>query len=309
MHSPPASPVQRPLFALGIRLISAFLFATLLMLVKYAGESGVALPEIMFWRQAVSVPVLLGYFALTGQLHRLRTKRVGSHARRAAMGMFNMIFNFGATILLPLAEATVLGFTTPLFAVVMAAVIWREHIGRYRWTAVALGFVGVLVIAQPGGAPISTLGAAMGLTAAFFIAVINYQIRDLSRTEEPITIIFYFAAFGAPMAGLFLPFYMTAHSLEQWLVLLAIGAIGALAQFMLAASLRYGAVASVIVMDYTMLIWATLYGWAFWDHLPPAATWFGAPLIVAAGLVIVWREHRLGRSRPLSGDCHPEMKG
>lgn len=299
---------QRPFFALGLRIVSALLFATLLALVKYAGESGVALPEIMFWRQAVSIPLILGYLALTGGLHRLKTKRLGSHGRRAALGMTNMIFNFGATILLPLAEATVLGFTTPLFAVVLAALIWREHIGPYRWVAVALGFVGVLVIAQPGGQPISTLGTVLGLLAAFFIAVINYQIRDLGRTEEPLTIAFYFAAFGAPMAALFLPFFITAHTGEQWLLLMAIGVIGSVAQLMLAASLRFGAVASVIVMDYTSLIWATLYGWLFWDHLPPATTWFGAPLIVAAGLVIAWREHRLGRREALKEDTHPELR-
>ncbi|MFT4027971.1 MAG: EamA family transporter, partial [Novosphingobium sp.] len=134
---------QRPFLALGLRLVSALLFSTLLMLVKWAGESGIALPEIMFWRQAVSVPLFLGWLGMTGGLHRLRSQRKLIHARRAAMGMTNMIFNFGATILLPLAEATVLGFTSPIFAVIIAALFLREHIGPYRWAAVALGFVGV----------------------------------------------------------------------------------------------------------------------------------------------------------------------
>jgi drug/metabolite transporter (DMT)-like permease len=299
---------QRPILALGIRICAALMFATLLMLVKYAGESGVALPEIMFWRQAVTIPVLLGWLAMTGGLHRLRTNRIGSHARRAGIGMTNMVFNFGATILLPLAEATVLGFTTPLFAVVLAALAFREHIGPYRWVAVAFGFCGVLVIAQPGGAPISTLGTALGLLAAFFIAVINYQIRDLGRTEDPISIAFYFAAFGAPLAALALPFFATPHTGEQWIVLMGIGLTGTIAQVLLAASLRFGAVASVIVMDYTALIWATLYGWLIWDRLPTDATWLGAPLIVIAGLVIAWREHRLGRDAALKENTHPELK-
>jgi drug/metabolite transporter (DMT)-like permease len=299
---------QRPFLALALRILSALCFATLLMLVKYAGQSGVALPEIMFWRQAVSLPLILGFLALTGGLHRLRTKRLASHGRRAAIGMTNMVFNFGAAILLPLAEATVLGFTTPLFAVVIAATVMREHIGPYRWIAVALGFLGVLVLAQPTGAPISPLGTVLGLTAAFLIAVINYQIRDLGRTEEPITVAFYFAAFGTPMAALALPFFVTPHTTEQWLVLIAIGTFGTAGQLLLAASLRFGAVASVIVMDYTMLIWATLYGWAIWDRLPSPGTWLGAPLIVAAGLVIAWREHRLGRKTPLKEDTHPELK-
>lgn len=271
------------------------LFATLLTLVKLAGESGVALPEIMFWRQAVAVPLILLFLWRRDELRRLRTDRLWSHARRAGIGMFNMVFNFGAAILLPLAVSTTLGFTTPLFAVLLAALVLREHVGFWRWTAVALGFAGVLVIAQPGGEPISAMGTAAGLIAAFFIAVINYQIRDLGRTEEPIRIVFYFSAFGSALAALALPFFATAHSAEQWLLLLAIGAIGTVAQMLLAASLRHGAVAAVIVMDYTALIWATLYGWLVWDRLPPAATWLGAPLIVAAGLLIAWREHALHR--------------
>lgn len=299
---------QRIVYALVLRVAAAMALASLLALVKYAGESGIALPEIMFWRQAVSVPLLLGWLAATGGLHRLRTRRLGSHARRAAVGMTNMVFNFGAAILLPLAESTTLGFTTPLFAVVLAALVMREHIGPWRWLAVALGFLGVLVIAQPGGEPVAPLGLAAGLTAAFLIAVINFQIRDLGRTEEPVSIVFWFAAFGAPMAAIALPFYMTAHTPWQWLVLAAIGTLGTFAQLLLSASLRHGAVSRIVVMDYTALIWATLWGWLVWDRLPPAATWLGAPLIVAAGLTIAWREHRLGRTAALKENTHPELK-
>lgn len=271
------------------------LLATLLMLVKYTSETGVSLPEIMFWRQAVSVPLILGWLAATGGLSRLKTRRLGSHARRAGIGTTNMVFNFGAAILLPLAESTALGFTTPLFAVIIAAVVMREPVGPWRWTAVVLGFLGVLVITQPGGAPIAPLGLAAGLIAALLIAVINYQIRDLARTEEPITIVFWFAVFGSAMIGLVFPFFATAHDPRQYLLLLAVGTVGTVAQTLLSASLRYGKVASIIVMDYTALIWATLYGWTIWDRIPPAATWLGAPLIVAAGLTIAWRERKLAK--------------
>lgn len=286
---------DRPLFALLLRILAALAAATLLALVKLAGESGVSLPEIMFWRQAIPVPLLLAWLWVSGGLHRLRTRRLGSHAKRAGIGMTNMVLNFSAVILLPLAESTALGFTTPLFAVVLAAVVWRQHIGPWRWTAVALGFAGVLVIARPGGETITPLGAAAALSAALLIAVINFQIRDLGRTEHPITTSFYFAAFGAPLAALALPFYMTPHTPAQWGLLIGVGVTGTLFQLLLTASLRYGAVASVIVMDYTSLVWATGYGWMLWDRFPPASTWLGAPLIIAAGLVIAWREHRLGR--------------
>lgn len=289
--------MQRPILALGLRVLAAMVLATLLMLVKLTGESGVALPEIMFWRQAVGVPMLLGWLAATGGLGRLRTRRLGSHFGRSAVGTINMTFNFGAAILLLPAESTILGFTTPLFAVLLAALVMREHVGRYRWAAVALGFAGVLLTVQPSGTHMPPLGVACGLIAAFLIAVINYQIRDLGRTEEPICVVFWFATFGTVINGLILPFVMTEHSPRQWLLLIAVGTVGTLGQLLYSASLRLGAVASLVIMDYTALFWATLYGWAIWDRLPPAAAWMGAPLIVAAGLIIFAREHRLGKQR------------
>jgi len=208
----------------------------------------------------------------------------------------------------------------------------------WRWSAVALGFVGILVIAQPGGDHFPLYGAlvALGgafmvalisiqiadlnktdkpltivfyfalfttpltgvlvaLGGAFMIALISIQIADLNRTEKPLTIVFYFALFSAPLAALSLPFVATAHDTQGWLLLLGIGLAGALGQLLLTAALRFGTVASVIVMDYSGLFWATLYGWLLFAMLPPASTWLGAPLIVAAGLIIAWREHRLAR--------------
>ena len=106
---------------------------------------------------------------------------------------------------------------------------------------------------------------------------------------------FYFALFSAPMTAVALPFVMTRHGAGDWLLLFAISAFGVLGQLLLTAALRFGAVASVIVMDYSSLFWATLYGWWLFASLPPSSTWLGAPLIIAAGLVIAWREHRLSR--------------
>jgi drug/metabolite transporter (DMT)-like permease len=111
----------------------------------------------------------------------------------------------------------------------------------------------------------------------------------------PLTIVFYFALFSAPLSALALPFVMTRHDSEDWLLLLGIGLAGSIGQLLLTAALRFGKVASVIVMDYSGLFWATLYGWLFFATLPPASTWLGVPLIVIAGLVIAWREHRLTR--------------
>jgi len=287
---------DRPLLALSLRLAGIALIATLYMLVKVAGESGIALPEIMFWRQALSLPLILGWLALTGQLGKLRTGRLATHGLRSTIGMLGMLCNFGAAVLLPLAEATTLGFTTPLFAVILAALVMREPVGPWRWSAVILGFAGVLVIARPGHGYVAPLGAVAGLGAGLMVAIVAFQIRDLGRTEPPAAIVFYFALFGTAIMLPLLPFFMTHHTIGQWLILAAMGTVGTLGQLLITAALRYGAVASVIVMDYTALIWALLFGWLLWGQLPTLATWFGMPLIVAAGLVVMWRERRLAKA-------------
>jgi drug/metabolite transporter (DMT)-like permease len=290
----PAEP--RPLLALILRLLSALSFACLLGVVKYASESGISLPEIMFWRQAGVVPIIAGWLAMSGGLGQLRTRRFGAHGRRAFVGTSNMVLNFGSVTLLPLAVATTFSFSTPLFAVVIAAVIYHQHIGPWRWSAVVVGFIGVAIVAQPGGEHISPLGAAMATAFGLVTAVINFQIRDLGRTETSACIVFWFGLLGALMIAPVMPFVMKDHTAQQWLLMASLGILGAAGQLCMTGSLRYSHVANVIALDYTMLVWTALLGWAIWDRLPPATTWIGAPLIIAAGIVIAWREHRLAIS-------------
>ena len=287
---------HRPYLALTLRLLSALVFSVMFLLIKLAAESGVKVGEIVFWRQAVSAPGLLLWLApQAAGLARLKTKRLGAHALRAGIGMTNMTILFTATSLLPLAEITTLGFTTALFAVLIAATVVREAVGPWRWTAVFLGFAGVLVIAQPGSAHIDSLGATLALVSSLVVAIINYQIRDLARTEEPINIVFWFGVFGALIGLVLLPFFYTPHDSYQWLLLISLGVAGLFGQLLLTGSLRYAPVSSVIVIDYSGLIWAALLGWLVWSQVPPLTTWLGAPLIIGAGLVIAWRERRLAR--------------
>ncbi|WP_241255187.1 DMT family transporter [Altererythrobacter sp. BO-6] len=289
------APAQRPLYALLLRLAAAATLSLMLALVKLASESGLALPEILFWRQLPTIPMILLLFWATGRLGSLRSSRMGQHGMRAILGLIGMMLNFGAVTLLPLAEATSFNFTSAIWAVILSALILHEKVGIWRWSAVALGFTGVLVIAQPGDGHIPLLGAAVALSAAFMIALISIYIRDLTKTEDSLTIVFYFSLFTVPLLAMTLPFTWEAKSAEQWFYLVALGISGLIGQYLLTSALRYGSVASVIVMDYSALIWATLLGWSLFDRLPTATTWLGAPLIVGAGLLIAWREHRLSR--------------
>jgi drug/metabolite transporter (DMT)-like permease len=290
-----AAPAHRPLLALLIRLGAIGALATMSALIKLAAERGIHLVEIMFWRQFLTIPLVLGWIMATGGIGQLATRRPGTHFLRGLYGTIGMVLNFGAVILLPLAEATTLNFTVPIWAVLLSILLLKEKVGIWRWSAVALGFAGILVIAQPGGGHFPLYSTLVGLGAAFMIALISIQIADLNRTDKPLPIVFYFALFTTPLTVLGLPFVMTAHDGGEWSLLLGIGAAGVVGQLLLTAALRFGKVASVIVMDYSGLFWATLYGWLLFGMLPPATTWLGAPLIVIAGLIIAWREHRLTR--------------
>ncbi len=293
-----AAPPHRPLLALLIRLGAIAALATMSALIKLASERGIHLLEIMFWRQFLTLPIAMGWVLMTSGLATLATARPGRHMMRAVYGTVGMVLNFGAVILLPLAEATTINFTVPIWAVLLSILLLKEKVGLWRWSAVLLGFGGVLVIAQPGDGHFPLYGALVALGGAFMIALISIQIADLNRTDKPLTIVFWFALFTTLVTAPALPFVMTAHDSAGWLLLLGIGISGAAGQLLLTAALRFGAVASVIVMDYSALFWATLYGWLLFDMLPPSSTWLGAPLIVAAGLVIAWREHRLKRQSP-----------
>lgn len=288
----------RPLLALFVRLLTAFALATMAMLVKLAGERGAHLIELIFWRQLLTFMLLGAGMALTGRLAMLHTQRLPAHARRAASGLFGMLFTYGAVLLLPLAEATTLGFTAPVFAVLIAMVLLGERIGPYRWGAVAMGCAGVVVVMQPFGGfqeGITLAGVLVGLAAPFMVAIISFQIQDLNTTENPWSIVFWFAALTTPVAAIALPFVWAAHDPVTWALILGMGLVGAGAQMLLTTSLRFGSAAVILMMDYTALLWASFYGLFIFDRAAPASLWLGAPLIIGAGLLIAWRERQLAK--------------
>lgn len=289
----------RPFLALGLRLITALVFATMAMFVKLASERGVHLVEMIFWRQSLTFVLILSGVALFGRLASLRTNRLRSHAGRAVAGGTGMFFVYGAVILLPLAEATTLSYTAPFFAVVIAVTMFGEKVGLYRSAAVAVGFAGVMVLMQPGqsGNEVTILGVGVALIAAAMVAMISYQVQDLNKTETPWSIIFWFTALTTPVLLLAMPFFMGAHDAETWLIVLAMALCGALAQILLTSSLRFGSAGVILLIDYTSLLWATWYGYSVFDRAPPTSLWLGAPLIIGAGLLIAWRERQLSVAR------------
>lgn len=259
--------------------------------VKLASTRGVHLVESLFYRQLFALPLVYAWVVYSDGPRAIRTSRIGIHASRAALGMVGMMLNFGSYILLPLTEATSIGFTMPIFGTILSALILREATGWHRWGAVLLGFAGVLVMVRPDADHFPMAGVAVALSAAILTACISLVLRELGRTERPGVVVFWFTALTIPPLALAMLLFGQAHDLETWGLLLCIGIAGGLAQLFMTGALRWGPVSVVLPMDYSSIIWSTLVGWLVWQEWPRATTWIGAALIVASGLYIAWREH------------------
>lgn len=278
--------------AIAYRLGSVIAFVTMGALIKIAETRGAQLGEMLFFRQLLALPVVL-FAVMTGPgLPSLRTRRIRAHALRTAIGLSSMAFMFTTVMLLPLAESTTMQFTVPIFATILGALILKEPTGWHRWGAVFAGFIGVLVVAQPGSGHIPLLGAMTGLTAALLSASVTILLRRIGQTEMPTTTVFYFSVLSLPVLVPVFIAQMVPHDLRTWGLLILIGLTGGVGQIMMTRSLALAPVAVVVPMDYSGLLWATLYGYLLFGALPTPMTWLGAPIIVASGLYIVWREHR-----------------
>ncbi|MBN8813818.1 MAG: DMT family transporter [Sphingomonas sp.] len=285
---------DRVMLGIAMRLLAVLLLATLSALIKLAETRGAGLVEIMFWRQGAAIPVVLAYMAITDRsIGAIRSNAFRGQVVRAAIGVTGMAFNFGAVLLLPLAEATTLAFTVPIFATILGALVLKEPTGWHRWGAVVVGFIGVLIVTQPGSGHFPLAGVAVGLTSSVFVAIVAIQLRQIGKVDRPVTTVFWFSTLSMVPLGLLYPFFAQSHDLTTFAILAAMGLFGGLGQIAFTAALRYAPVSAVMPMDYSSLIWATLYGWLLFDMLPTPWTWVGAPVIIASGLYIVWRERRV----------------
>ncbi len=296
---------HRPLFAIALRLTAVICLSVMFITVRLASERGVHVVESLFYRQALALPVVALWLMSAGGLATVRTKRIGVHASRMAIGLTGMCLNFLSYILLPPAEAATIGFTMPIFGTILSALILREATGWHRWGAVALGFVGVLVMIRPDAGHFPIQGVAVAIAAALVTASVSLVLRELGRTEPAGVVVFWFTTLSMIPLGLAMPFVAKNHDLVTWGLLLMIGLFGGIAQLCLTAALRWGPVSVVLPMDYSAIIWTTLLGVAIGENWPLTTTWIGAALIVASGLYIAWREHLRARRPVVSAAVPP----
>lgn len=290
-----------------LKLISAVLFALMSALIRYLGVR-YPLGEVVFFRSAFAiVPVMLVY-AWRGELGAaVRTESPFGQASRGALSIVGMFCNFGALARLPLIEANAIGFSSPLIGVALAALVLKERVRIYRWSAVTIGFMGVLVVLAPH---LSGDELAIAMASATSVAGVIYavagsitnagtmiQTRHLTKRERTSSIVFYFSAICALSGAVTLPFWWLTPTMSELAVLAAIGFLGGLGHIFLTESYRYAAASVVAPFDYTSMVWALVLGYAMFGETPTLMVVLGSSIIAGAGLFVIWREHRLALAK------------
>jgi drug/metabolite transporter (DMT)-like permease len=294
---------MNPTKGIVFKLISAFLFAVMSALVRYLGVR-YPIGQIVFYRSVFALVPLFLIYAWRGELAAVvRTERPLGQAGRGVLSIAGMFFNFGAVARLPLVESNAIAFTSPLFSVALAALILSERVRVYRWSAVIIGFVGVLVVLSPHVSD-NELSIAMaegtsliGIICAIGGALANagtvIQTRRLAKSETTSSIVFYFSLCCA-LAGLATwPFGWITPTRTEMVILVSIGFLGGTGHIFLTESYRYASASVVAPFDYTTMIWALVLGYAMFGEAPTPAIVVGSVIITGAGLFVIWRERQL----------------
>ena len=292
----PDQPVHaaRQQIALGIayRVLAMAFLACLSALVKWCGSRGVPLFEIIFFRNAFAFLPLGLYIWRTTGFEVLRTRRPVGHLVRSVVGLTGMVCGFAALQQLPLTETTALQFASPLFMTALSALILHEAVGRHRWAAVVVGFVGVLIMARPSPGHMNVEGVGLALLSALAAAGAMVAIRQISATERGPTIVFYFTLAGTLLGAVGAAFHWVTPDPLTLAMLVACGLFGGVGQLFLTEALRVAPVGVVAPFDYTQLIWAAALSLLIWGELPHPMTLVGAVVVAASGGYILHREIR-----------------
>jgi len=286
-----------------LKLIALALFSCMAALVKAASEV-VPPGQAVFFRSAFAMPVILGWLALRGELRNgLKTRNLAGHFWRGIIGVSAMGLGFTGLGLLPLPEVTAIGFTAPLITVLLAALLLGERLRAFRLTAIAVGFVGVLIVVYPrfdfgeGYDRLAALGAIAVLGSAALRALAQIHIRRLVQTEDTAAIVFYFSMTATLLSLVSLPFGWAVPDARTAAMLIGAGLIGGVAQIFLTSAYRFAPAGVLAPFDYSQMIYALLIGYFIFSEVPTTQMLVGVSVIMAAGGVIIWRERQLGIER------------
>ncbi len=270
--------------------LAAIGFTLVWTLAKVLAERGMHPFQISFGRALFSLLALMP-FVLRGGWRPFRTRHPWMHLTRAASGALAVLFGFYALVSLPLAEVTALGFTTPLFTVLFAALVLREGVGWRRWAAVGIGFLGMLIIVKPGAAALQ-VDALYAIGSAFLVAFSITLVKRFPASESQTVLLLY--VFLASILVCALPASWVWRPMDgvEWLMMVVIGVLGLGAHALFIAGFRIGESSFIAPFDYSKLLFAIVIGFLTFGETPSWTTLGGAAVLIVSSLYIAHREAR-----------------
>ncbi|PWJ92856.1 drug/metabolite transporter (DMT)-like permease [Mesorhizobium loti] len=288
-----------------LKIVSVAVFVGMQTCIKAAGT--VPAGQIVFFRSFFAIFPIIAFLAFRGKLGTaFTTKRPFNHIARGVVGVCAMGLGFFALTRLPLPEAITLNYAQPLLVVVFSSIFLGEAIRVYRWSAVAVGLVGVLIISWPELTLLSSdealddqevLGVVAALVAAAISAVAMLLVRNLVQSERTATIVLWFSVTASIMSLLSLPFGWQALTPLQAALLVAAGFCGGLGQILMTAAYRHAEASVVAPFEYTSMILGVVVGYLVFGDVATLNMLVGGLIVVAAGIFIIWRERQLGLER------------
>jgi drug/metabolite transporter (DMT)-like permease len=287
--------------AILFKVLSTACFAVMGACARWLGEV-FPVGQVVFARSFFAILPVVIFYTWRGEIWTaMNTARPFGHVARGLTGVVSMFFLFAALARLPIADVTAITFSTPLMIVALAGLLLGERVRGYRWTAVILGLVGVMVILAPhlsvsemsamSGA--ATLGAVFALMNAVFAAAAYIQIRRLTMSETTSAIVLYFSLISSLCGLATLPFGWVWPDLHQSSILFLMGFIGGIGQLFMTQSYRYAQASLTAPFDYTSIIWAVILGYVAFGEVPGPSVWAGAVIVIGAGLFVIWRERQI----------------
>ncbi|MCT4657265.1 MAG: DMT family transporter [Cohaesibacter sp.] len=287
---------------IGLKLLSTFLFAIMIAIIKYLSDT-VPTGEIVFSRCFFAlIPLLVMSMFQGNWMDCIRTERPWRHVSRSLVGACAMFNWFLALKYLPLPEATAISFAAPLLVVAMAAIFLKEQVRFYRWTAVAIGFVGVLIILYPrlegggeaGFEDTALIGVICAVIATCLMAVASILVRRMTKTEKNAAIVFYFFVTTSFFSLVSLYWGWVLPDWQTFGLLVLSGIFGGTAQIAMTQAFRLTEASLLAPFDYFNMVWALVLGIVLFAEYPSGAVMLGGSIVILAGLFVILRERRLG---------------
>jgi drug/metabolite transporter (DMT)-like permease len=295
---------MRPLRGIALKVASVMVFIVMASLIKSTAQH-VPAGQAVFFRSFFAIPVIVAWLAWRKELATgLKTVQPLGHVWRGVVGTMAMGLGFAGLGYLPLPEVTAIGYAAPLLTVVFAAMFLGEEVRVFRISAVILGMIGILIVLaprlsiDPGQAGTAeALGAMLVLGGAVFAALAQVFVRKLVNSEQTSAIVFWFSVTATVMSLITLPFGWVWPTIWEATILVLAGLLGGLGQILLTSSYREADASLVAPFDYASMIFALGIGYFVFAEVPTWPTLGGALLIVTAGILIIWRERKLGLER------------